>query len=90
MTTDEWKRLPPGTHVRRRLPGATGPNQYIDTRTKRSAYHLGIGTLVVALEGVSGAVPVRELEVIPMPGDSTGCNAASPPQSPYPYPGAGP
>lgn len=67
MTSDEWKKLPPGTPVR--MKSKKG-DSYLNTKTKRHAYSLSSGTVVVRLEGVADAVPVRDLEVIPDPGQA--------------------
>jgi len=66
MTADDWKKLPVGTPVRVKMPGANGTAGYLNTRTKRSAYYLGSGTLVQPVEGL-GPQKVKDVEVIPQP-----------------------
>ena len=79
MTADEWKKVQVGTSVRVKRDGA-----YVNTTTKRSPYYVQ-GQLWVRCVGMSVAVPVRDVEVVPQP-------AAEPAAAGYSYGimGAGP
>ncbi len=63
MTAEDWKRLPVGTPVRVKIPGANGPAGYLITKSRRAPYYIQ-GNLWLPLEG-HPTVRVRDVEVIP-------------------------